>query len=37
MSSQLLVVEVIYDTFPETTTRITHEGSLIGGTKSLDA
>jgi hypothetical protein len=29
-------VKVVYDTFPRTTTRVAHEGSLIGGTKALD-
>jgi hypothetical protein len=30
-------VKVVYDTFPETTTRVAHGGSLIGETKALDA
>jgi hypothetical protein len=29
-------VGVVYDTSPETTTRVAHRGSLIGGTKALD-
>jgi hypothetical protein len=30
-------VEVVCDTSPRTTTRVAHGGSLIGGTKALDA
>jgi hypothetical protein len=30
-------VKVVYNTFPETTTRVAREDSLIGGTKTLNA
>jgi hypothetical protein len=30
-------VEVVYDASPGTTTRVAHRGSMIGGTKALDA
>jgi hypothetical protein len=30
-------IELIYDTSPRTTTRAARRGSLIGGTKALDA
>jgi hypothetical protein len=29
-------VEVVYDIFPRTTTRVACEGLFIGGTKTLD-
>jgi hypothetical protein len=30
-------IDVVYDTLPETTTRVAYGGSLIGETKALDA
>jgi hypothetical protein len=30
-------VKMVYNTSPETITRVAHRGSLIGGTKGLDA